>query len=73
MKEKRYILMTIEKSNYDDYSRYFYRLFNSYRELQQHLYKFRNTPRYVIFEETNQKKDKSFKIEKRFSGINFYE
>lgn len=53
--EKKYILMTIEKSNYDDYSRYFYRLFNNYKELQQHLLKFHNTPRYIIFEETNQK------------------
>lgn len=73
MKEKRYILMTIEKSNYDDYLRYFYRLFNSYKELQQHLLKFHNTPNYIIFEETNKKKDKSFRIDKRFNGTNFYE
>ena len=73
MKEKRYVLMTIEKSNYDDYSRYFYRLFNSYKELQQHLLKFYNTPKYIIFEETNIKKDKSFKISKNNVGGNFYE
>lgn len=73
MKEKKYILMTIEKSNYDSFERYFYRLFNSYKELQQHLMKFRNVPKYIIFEETTTKKDKSFIIEKRFRGTKFYE
>lgn len=73
MKEKRYILMTIERSNYDGYSRYFYRLFNSYKELQHHLIKFHNTPMYIVFEETSNKKDKSFKLEKRFKGSDFYE
>ena len=71
--EKRYILMTIEKSNYDSFERYFYRIFNTYKELQQHLVKFNNTPKYIIFEETNLKKDKSFKIDKRFKGSDFYE
>ena len=60
--EKRYILMTIEKSNYDSFERYFYRMFNSYKELQHHLLKFQNTPRFIIFEETNLKKDNSFRI-----------
>lgn len=73
MKEKRYILMTIEKSNYDGFERYFYRLFNSYKELQQHLMKFYSTPKYVIFEETEKKKDNSFKIDKRNKGGSFYE
>lgn len=73
MKEKKYILMTIEKSNYDSFERYFYRLFKSYKELQFHLLKFQNLPQYVIFEETNLKKDKSFKIDKRFKGSSFYE
>ena len=73
MKEKRYILMTIEKSNYDSFERYFYRIFNNYKELQQHLIKFNNVPKYIIFEETNLKKDKSFKIDKRFKGSDFYE
>ena len=72
MKEKRYILMTIEKSNYDSFERYFYRIFNTYKELQEHLIKFKNTPRFIIFEETNLKKDKSFKIDKRFKGSDFY-
>jgi hypothetical protein len=73
MKEKRYILMTIEESNYDNFERYFYKIFNNYKELQYHLIKFNNTPKYVIFEETNLKKDNSFKIYKRFKGNNFYE
>lgn len=71
--EKRYILMTIEKSNYDSFERYFYRMFNSYKELQQHLIKFNNTPKFIIFEETNKKKDNSFKIDKNFHGDDFYE
>ena len=62
MKEKRYILMTIEKSNYDGYARHFYRLFETYRELQNHLSKFQNIPTYIVFEESSIKKDKSFKI-----------
>ena len=73
MKEKRYILMTIEKSNYDNFERCFYRLFDSYKELQKHLLKFYNTPKYIIFEETNIKKDKSFKISKNSVGNDFYE
>ena len=68
MKEKRYILMTIEKSNYDSFERYFYRVFNSYKELQQHLIKFKNTPRYIIFEETTLRKDNAFKMSKRSYG-----
>ena len=71
--EKRYILMTIEKSNYDDFERYFYRMFNSYKELQHHLIKFKSTPRFIIFEETKLRKDKSFKMNKRFYGDSFYE
>ena len=62
MKEKRYILMTIEKSNYDGYARHFYRLFDNYKELQKHLLKFQNTPSYIVFEETNIRKDNSFRI-----------
>lgn len=73
MKEKRYILMTIEKSNYDSFERYFYRIFNSYKELQHHLIKFNNTPKYIIFEETNLKKDNSFRMTKRNYGDEFYE
>lgn len=73
MKEKKYILMTIEKSNYDSFERYFYRIFNSYKELQHHLIKFKNTPRFIIFEETNLKKDKSFIMTKRNYGDDFYE
>lgn len=69
---KRYILMTIEKSNYDSFERYFYRLFNSYRELQQHLIKFINTPNYVIFEESKIRKDKSFLL-KNNGGGDFFE
>ena len=72
-KEKRYILMTIEKSNYDNYERYFYRMFNSYKELQHHLVKYSNTPRYIIFEETKLKKDNSFRMDKKFYGESFYE
>ena len=66
MKEKKYVLMTIEKSNYDGYSRHFYRLFETYRELQKHLSKFQNIPNYIIFEETRIKKDKSLKIKDRY-------
>ena len=73
MKEKKYILMTIEKSNYDSFERYFYRVFNSYKELQQHLLKFKNTPRFIIFEETKLKKDNAFKMCKRNYGDGFYE
>ena len=62
MNEKKYILMTIEKSNYDGYARHFYRLFETYIELQKHLSKFQNLPHYIVFEETSIKKDKSFKI-----------
>ena len=68
MKEKRYILMTIEKSNYDSFERYFYRVFNSYKELQQHLLKFKNTPRFIIFEETKLRKDNAFKIKKNIGS-----
>lgn len=68
--EKRYVLMTIEKSNYDSFERYFYRLFKSYKELQFHLLKFQNLPQYVIFEETQYKKDNSFRISKRNYGSN---
>lgn len=73
MKEKRYILMTIEKSNYDGYARYFYRLFETYRELQKHLLKFQSMPSYIVFEETNIKKDKAFKMSDRNYGSDFYE
>lgn len=73
MKEKKYILMTIEKSNYDGYSRYFYRLFETYRELQKHLLKFQSMPSYIVFEETNVKKDKAFKTSDRNYGSGFYE
>ena len=74
MKEKRYILMTIEKSNYDSFERYFYRMFISYKELQQHLIKFKNTPRFIIFEETKLKKDNAFKISpKNRYGSGVYE
>lgn len=66
--EKRYILMTIEKSNYDSFERYFYRVFNSYKELQQHLLKFKNTPRFIIFEETKLRKDNAFKIKKNIGS-----
>ena len=73
MKEKRYVLMTIEKSNYDGYARHFYRLFETYRELQNHLLKFQNLPSYIVFEETTIKKDKSFRISNKNYGSDFYE
>ena len=66
--KKRYILMTIEKSNYDSFERHFYRLFNSYKELQYHLIKFSNTPNYVIFEESKIRKDKSFLLKNNGGG-----
>lgn len=60
--EKRYILLTQTNSKYEDFTRYHYKLFDNYRELQKHLLKFWNEPSFVIFEETNIKKDLSLKI-----------
>ena len=65
--------MTVEKSSYDGYSRHFFRLFETYRELQNHLLKFQNLPIFIIFEETNIKKDRAFKIGNKNHGSDFYE
>ena len=74
MKNKKYVLMTIENDyKYEGFVRHHFKLFESYKELQYHLLKFHNTPGYIIFEETNQKKDKSFIIDKSFKGNNFCE
>lgn len=59
---KRYILMTIEKDfKYEGFGRYYYKLFDNYLELQKHLYKFGfiEKNKYIVFEETNLKKDSS--------------
>lgn len=62
---KRYILLTRTESKYDNFFRYHFKIFDSYIELQRHLLKFNNNPVYYIFEETNIKKDLSFKIKVR--------
>lgn len=57
--KKRYILMTIVKSKYDGFSRQYYKLFDSYIELQHHLSKFWKHNNFIIFEETNLTRDNS--------------
>lgn len=58
---KRYILLTRTRSKYEDFYRYHYKLFDNYFELQKHLQYFWyiNTNEYVVFEETDLKKDYS--------------
>ena len=56
MKNKRYILLIRTKDmKYEGYYRYNYRLFENYRELQKHLFRFDwiEKNNFVIFEETN--------------------
>ena len=59
--KKRYILMTIENSKYEDFKKYHFKLFENYFDLQKHLHNFwymeKNT--YKIFEETEITKDYS--------------
>lgn len=57
--KKRYVLLTRTKSKYEDMYRYHYKLFNDYLELQKHLqdYWFINKNEYIVFEETEFKKD----------------
>lgn len=59
--KKRYVLFSRTKSRYEDYYRYHYKLFDSYFDLQRHLsnYWYIEKNDYVIFEETNIKKDYS--------------
>lgn len=59
--KKRYILLTRTKSKYEDFYREHYKMFDNYFELQKHLQYFWyiNTNEYVIFEETELKKDYS--------------
>lgn len=65
--KKRYVLLTKTLSKYDGMERYNYKLFNDYFELQRHLqnYWFVEKNRYVIFEETDFKKDYSINDVKR--------
>ena len=59
--KKRYILLTRTKSNYEDFYRFHFKLFEDYFQLQKHLMNYwcieKNN--YVIFEETNLTKDYS--------------
>ena len=59
--KKKYVLFTKTKSKYGDYCRYHFKLFDNYFELQKHLMHFwyidKNS--YIIFEETDLKKDYS--------------
>lgn len=62
MKNKKYVLMTIEKDfKYEGFERYYYKLFDSYFELQKHLQNFWyiEKNKYKVFEETEFKKDYS--------------
>lgn len=63
---KGYILMTIERSKYNEFLRYHYTYFENYYELQKHLNSFWNVNKndYVVFEETNIYKDYSTNIKK---------
>lgn len=71
MKNKRYILMTIEKDfRYDGFVRHHFKLFESYFELQKHLQKywFIESNKYRVFEETTISKDYSINDVKK-SGL----
>ena len=62
MKNKKYVLMTIEKDfKYEGFERYHFKLFESYFELQKHLQNFWyiEKNKYKVFEETDFKKDYS--------------
>lgn len=63
---KGYVLMTIERSKYDDYFKCHYTYFENYYELQKHLNEFWNINKndYIVFEETNIQKDYSTNIRK---------
>ena len=65
--KKRYILLSRTKSKYEDYYRYHYKLFENYFDLQRHLlsYWYIDKNDYIIFEETNIKKDYSIQIKDR--------
>ena len=65
---KKYVLQIRQKDyKYENMYRYFYRLFNSYYELQKHLQKFWYIEKnmYTIFEETDLTKDYSVNDIKR--------
>ena len=62
MKNKKYVLMTIEGNlKYEYFVRNHFKLFDSYLELQKHLQKFWfiNKDEYIIFKKTKIKKDNS--------------
>ena len=62
MKNKRYVLMTIERDlKYEGFVRQHFKLFENYFELQKHLQHFwyMNSKQYRIFEETSLTKDYS--------------
>ena len=65
--KKRYILLTRTKSNYEDFYRIHFKLFEDYFQLQRHLmnYWFVEKNNYIIFEETNLTKDYSLNDVKR--------
>ena len=62
MKNKKYVLMTIEKDyKYEGFVRHHFKLFESYFDLQKHLQNFWyiEKNKYMVFEETDFKKDYS--------------
>lgn len=64
---KKYILLSRTKSKYEDFYRYHYKLFDNYFELQKHLQNFWYIEKneYIVFEETNIKKDYSLNAVKK--------
>lgn len=54
---KKYILLIKEKSDYEGFYRFNYKLFTSYIDLQKHLLKFKKFNNFEVYEETDIKRD----------------
>lgn len=65
MKKKSYVLLIKEDSDYVGFSRFIYKFFNNYLELQKHLLKFKYENNFIVYEETNIKLDKTLLPERK--------